>query len=454
MNKGIVLAGLLAVCSGSAERRAKTLEEVLKEKGVITEADYNEIMKDKPKTPPVSYKLGQGMTFTSPDEKFQLAISGQMQFRYSFFDNDGPGMGNKSEWRIRRLKTNFNGYAFTKDLTFKMNLNWANLLNNGNGSTVIEETFLNYRIIDEAQVRVGQDKVQYGRNWIVPSSQNEFVETAFVTDAFKPGYDIGLGVNGSAMKGLLTYAAQWMGGRGQNTVSNTNNNSYTFRLAVNPLGDMKYTEADIDMSPKPLFSVGGSYYHDTLKATSVTTTSAAGAATTLTTFESNNLNYAQTSGWLGRNTKMFDVPVSGLAPSKTASISQNVNINTFETDMAFKWMGLFVQSEYFWARVPATTTSNRDSNGFYVQAGYMVLPKHLELAVRYAWMDYNRATPNNNQTEVQGAISWYFEGHNLKIQTDITKQNQQVNNTSLIKGQNINVPLDNTIYRVQTQLLF
>ena len=157
MNKRIMTAGLLAVMLAAQGAGAKTLEEVLKEKGVITETDYNEIMKDKPKTPPVSYKLGQGMTFTSPDEKFQLAISGQMQFRYSYFDNDGPGIGNKNEWRIRRLKTNFNGYTFTKDLTFKMNLNWANLLNNGNGSTVIEETYLNYRIVDEAQVRVGQD---------------------------------------------------------------------------------------------------------------------------------------------------------------------------------------------------------------------------------------------------------------------------------------------------------
>ena len=435
MKKGIMIAGLLAVALAAQSAGAKTLEEVLKEKGVITEADYNDIMKDKPKTPPVSYKLGQGFTFTSADERFQLSLSGQLQFRYSYFDNDGLGIVNKSEWRIRRLKTNFNGYAFTKDLTWKMNLNWANLLNNGNGSTVIEETFLNYRIINEAQVRVGQDKVQYGRNWIVPSSQNEFVETAFVTDAFKPGYDIGLGVNGSAMKGLLTYAAQWVGGKGQNTVSNTNNNAYNLRLAVNPLGDMKYSEADIDISPKPLLSVGSSYYHNTLKKN--------GALT----FETNNNNYAGTSGWLGRNAGQF---------SPTA----NVNINTFESDLAFKWMGLFVQAEYFWGQGTGTGTSangynaNVISNGFYAQAGYMVLPKHLELAVRYAWMDYNRATPNNNQTEVQGAISWYFEGHNLKIQTDITKQNVQVNNSTLVKGQNINIPLDNTIYRVQTQLLF
>jgi phosphate-selective porin OprO/OprP len=437
MHKGIIMVGLLALALAAQSAGAKTLEEVLKEKGVITEADYNDIMKDKPKTPPVSYKLGQGMTFTSPDDRFQLAISGQMQFRYTFFDNDGIGIVNKSEWRIRRLKTNFNGYTFTKDLTFKMNLNWANLLNNGDGSTVIEETYMNYRIIDEAQIRVGQDKVQYGRNWITPSSQNEFVETAFVTDAFKPGYDIGLGANGTVQKGLLTYAAQWVGGKGQNTVSSTNNNAYNLRLAVNPLGDMKYSEADIEMSPKPLLSVGSSYYHNTLKKN------------TALTFEKNNNNYAGANGWLGRNAAQFS-PVA------------NVNINTFESDMAFKWMGLFVQTEYFWGQGTGTGTSangydaNVISNGFYAQAGYMVLPKKVELAVRYAWMDYNRNTPNNNQTEVQGAISWYIEGHNLKIQADVTKQNVQVDKTNVYKGVTFhtNVPLDNTIFRAQAQLLF
>ena len=85
MKKGIMVAGLLAVALAAQSAGAKTLEEVLKEKGVITEADYNDIMKDKPKTPPVSYKLGQGFTFTSPDEKFQLAISGQTAVQVHVF---------------------------------------------------------------------------------------------------------------------------------------------------------------------------------------------------------------------------------------------------------------------------------------------------------------------------------------------------------------------------------
>jgi phosphate-selective porin OprO/OprP len=434
MKRGIVvMTGLLALALANQNAQAKTLEEVLKEKGVITEADYNEILKSAPKTKPVDYKLGKGFTFTSPDEKFQLSIGGNLQLLYSYTQRDGIGAGNSSEWRIRRAKTSFGGYAFYKDLTYKVLLNWAELQNGGSNSKVLEEAYLNYRIIDEAQIKVGEDKVQYGRQEITSSGAQQFVDRSFVVNAFKPSYDIGMNLHGDVMKGMFNYDAQWVGGKGQNTVSANNNNAYNFRLAVNPLGEMKYSEADIDMSPKPLVSVGSSYYHNTLRKTGATT------------FETNNNSYAGSSGWLGKNAGQF---------GPTA----NVNINTFEGDMAFKWMGLSVQSEYFWGQGTGQGIStngydaNVISNGFYAQAGYMVLPKQVELAIRYAWMDYNRNTPNDNQTEVQGAISWYIQGHNLKIQADVTKQNQQKN--VKVGKLDTNVPLDNTIFRLQTQLNF
>ena len=440
MNKRIMLAGVLAVALTCQSAGAKTLEEVLKEKGVITEADYNEIVKSAPKSTPVAYKLGQGMTFTSPDEQFQLIVGGQMQMRYTFFEKDGVGVGNSSEWKLPRIKTIFRGYAFTKDLTYLITPNWANLNTKIAGgasdtSKVLEETYLNYRIVDEAQIRVGQDKIYYSRNWLNPSSQQQFVDTAFVTDAFRPGYDIGLGVNGSALKGMLTYGAQWMGGKGQNTTSTNNNNSYDVRIAVNPLGEMKYTEADIDMSSKPLLGIGGTYYYNTLKKT------AAG------TFESNNLNYANSStGWLGKNAASYNA-------------SENVNVSTFETDMAFKWQGLSLQGEYFWGEgVGQTTQKTVVANGFYAQAGYMVLPKTVELAVRYAWMDYNKSLTNSLKSEVQGAISWYVKGHNLKLQADVTKTNMQANAVTDSRSGAAYItatsPLSDTTFRAQAQLLF
>ena len=485
MNRVRMMTGVAAVALVLAAHgaQAKTLEEVLKEKGVITEADYNEIITAKPKTPPVSYKLGQGLTFTTPDDRFQLSIGGQIQFRYTFNELDGPSnppwnVANQSQWRAQRIKTFFNGYAYNKDLTYKINLNWAQLTNYGNSSRVLEETFINYRLLDEAQLRVGQDKVQFGRQWITSSAQNEFVDASFVTSAFTPTYDTGLAAHGAALKGILTYSAAWTGGNGQSTLANANNNSCNVRLGVNPLGDLKYGEADLDHSPKPLLGLGASYYHDTL---TLSTTSAG-----VSTLASNNLGYTQSTGWLGKNIAFFYPAVN---PAAAASpLNQNINVNMFQADLAFKWQGLFAQAEYFWGEGQGQNTTfvknqfgrtvvaqpTVIANGFYAQVGYMIVPKTVELALRYNWLDYNKAQTLSLRTEVQGAISWYIHGHNLKLQADITKANTQANARTDRLTAPLTTPytvpsagftttnppyyassaLSDTIFRAQVQLLF
>ena len=84
MKGKIFAAGLLAVLSVGQNVDAKSLEDILKEKGVITEADYKEVSKSTP----ISYKIGDGFTFQSADEKFSLSLGGRIQARYSFFDKD------------------------------------------------------------------------------------------------------------------------------------------------------------------------------------------------------------------------------------------------------------------------------------------------------------------------------------------------------------------------------
>jgi phosphate-selective porin OprO and OprP len=443
MKRGIVvMVGLLALTAATQNSQAKTLEDVLKEKGVITESDYNDIVKTSPKSAPVAYKLGSGFSFTAPDEKYQLTVGGQLQARYTYFEKDGANQASSSEWRLRRAKTLFSGYFLTKDLTFKFNQNWAQLATfnskstNSNTSQVLEETYVNYRIADEAQIRVGQDKIQFARQWITSSSQDQFVDNSFVTDAFRPSYDTGLGLNGSIAKGLATYSLQWLGGKGQNIPQGTTNSSYNLRLAVNPLGEMKYSESDLDQSAKPLLSLGGAYFHDTIRRSTAATTTA------VNTFDNNNLNFTGTSGWLGlaNNNLVFGT-------------TENVNVNTFETDLAFKWQGLSLQSEYFWAEgVGQSTNATVISKGLYAQAGYMVVPKTVELAIRYAWMDYNQNKTDSLKSEVQGAISWFVSGHNLKVQADITKS--FVQNYVDARATAHATGMEDTIFRTQAQLLF
>jgi len=60
MKLNIAAAAVLATAIIANGASAKTLEDVLKEKGVITEEDYKEVSKVKP----IDYKLGKGFTFT------------------------------------------------------------------------------------------------------------------------------------------------------------------------------------------------------------------------------------------------------------------------------------------------------------------------------------------------------------------------------------------------------
>src|ERR1035438_8737652 len=115
MKKLILFLAVLGVLLQSQGAFAKTLEDVLKEKGVITEEDYKEVTKSKP----FNYQIGKGFTMTTPDEKFQLTLGGRLQFRYTFtdFDVNNSAKSDMSQWDAKRIRMIAQGYAFSKDLT-------------------------------------------------------------------------------------------------------------------------------------------------------------------------------------------------------------------------------------------------------------------------------------------------------------------------------------------------
>ncbi|MRR57774.1 MAG: porin [Deltaproteobacteria bacterium] len=412
--------------------QAKTLEDVLKEKGVITEADYKEVTKSKL----VDYKLGKGFTFTSADEKFQLTIGGRAMVRYSFIDKDLNGglngatppvsvrASDVSQFALKTGQLWWTGYAFTKDLTYNVRINVANSGKN----TMLETAFVKYRLIDEVQILAGQTKPAFGRQNLAGVGAQEFVDMSPATTAFAPGYDLGAYLSGNVLGGILTYDLSASNGVGATTARSTNNMAFLARLQVNPLGAFAYSEADPEFSQKPLVTVGSSYYSNALQRTA-------------TGFEENNLGYANTStGWLGKNVATFNA-------------TEKVDINSFEIDAAFKWMGAFAQAEYFWGQADGALTDRTvRAQGYYVQAGYTILPKKLEVAMRYSYVDPNRDRSDDLQTEVIGAISYYFSNHNLKLQGDVGNIHTQGQQTDAITGQK--KAIDDMQYRLQVCLVF
>jgi phosphate-selective porin OprO/OprP len=401
--KAAIAATLLVSFLVTPGAYAKTLEDILKEKGVITEEDYQEVTK----SPPVAYNLGNGFTFTSADGKYQGAIGGFMQLQYVFTDLDDANntktktVQDSSKFLMNRVKIYFNGYTLTPDLTYKLQLNvtQGNVLSTGK---TIEEAYVNYRFRDEIQVRFGQDKVPFARQFIVSSNAQEFVDLSHVATAFAPGYDFGLMLHGKIAGGLVAYNAGVFGGVGQGTAQVTNDNAITARIAVNPLGDMNYVEADVDNTEKPRLSVGANYYGDTVK----------NGATS-------NLNIFSGTGWIG-----IGAPL--MTGTGKFGATEKLNINTAGFDGAFKWRGLYAQGEYFIGQADGQTSRNTlRSQGFYGQTGYFVIPKYLEVAARYAYLDPNRNVANDHWIETTGAVSWYLNKHNLKVQADYTDIHKQ-----------------------------
>ena len=84
-------------------------------------------------------------------------------------NNAAKTVQDSSKFEMSRVKIYFGGYSLTPDLTYKLQLNitQGNVLSTGK---TIEEAYLNYRFVDEAQLRFGQDKVPFARQFIISST--------------------------------------------------------------------------------------------------------------------------------------------------------------------------------------------------------------------------------------------------------------------------------------------
>lgn len=408
------LAIMLLTALSFQSADAKTLEEVLKEKGVITEADYQEVVKQKPAN---SYVLGKGFTFNSKDDRFQLSLGGRMQFRYSYFDSDARS--SVSQWQAKRIKLYTGGHLYGKDLTYGFQADFAN----GGNPRILDDAWMNYRFIDELQIRVGQFKTPFVRQEITSDGNLELVDRSIVSDSFKQGRDMGAMLNGKIADGIATYSFGVFGGVGQSVTRSTAGNADSAligRVVFNPLGEMPLSEGDLETAPKPLLSIGASYLMNTLKRSATGFVDADPATTA----------YYGNRGWLGQGASIF-------------TPFEKIDIDAFGVEAAFKWMGLYAQGEFFDGEAKGTSSHRKlRPRGFYAEAGYSIIPKKLQAVFRYSHLDLNRRTSNDLQTEVIGGLSYYFDQHNLKIQGDVGDIHTQPARS------------DEMQYRVQAQVTF
>lgn len=316
----------------------------------------------KPATPAFTVGWKDGKT-SIESKSAKLEISNRVQIR---FTNEMPEVGDdRGSFRIRRAKTKFEGWAYTKDLTYELQLNWADTTNS------LEDAQANYDFTHgkkSFQLKAGQFKVPFGRQELTSSGSQEFVDRSLASGEFARGRDIGIQAWGLGAGGTVDWRFGIFNGNGRNVTRNDNDKyQINGRVTWQPFGDVKYSEGDFDSTDKPLFALAGEY-------------------------ESNDRSGATTGDDIDREI------VGG--------------------DVVFKYKGLFAYAEVFQASNSPEIAADFDSSGLIAQVGYFVIPKRLELAVRLSEIDPNTDRDDNERTETGFAIGYFFNKHAHKLQAD------------------------------------
>jgi phosphate-selective porin O/P len=435
--------------------------DLLLEKGIITREEYDEAMReirpspasiprgadehDKPESvkgasadSDTSVDLGKGIKFgydrglyTQFKDKFRLKIRIRIQARFTdaHFNGAWNTIGDPKNYPnvsstgavsalkhgedvdvfgVHRTRLVFEGFAFTPDIDyfvqFRNDTADASTQNAaGRSTTQLYDAYLTFRQLPWANLRIGQYRIHFGRQEFFSSAFLQFVDRGFAAEAFVPNVidrrDQGVTIFSDYNKSPVNYALGVFNGVGINltrlgltTPGNANELMYVGRLAWDILGKPGYFEGDLAHSSTPQVAVGASYGYN------------AGLQTNTTGAGSNN-----------------QVSTSIAALGNGRLLNQGVvDIGTGGIDAVFKYQGLSVQAEGFVRNVDTHDHTKQIGNatGYYVQAGYFLFPKTIEVVGRYNYMDPDTRLAHDIITSALGGLNWYLNGHEHKVQFD------------------------------------
>jgi phosphate-selective porin OprO/OprP len=134
-----------------------------------------------------------------------------------------------------------------------------------------------------------------------------------------------------------------------------------------------------------------------------------------------------------------------------ATTGNDPDNTTWGVDGQFKYAGFAAWGEYLQRKTKPETGDKYQDVGFLAQASYAFkAPKlgpgaYLEVAGRYAKIDPNDLVGGDSREEIGGALSYYYNRHNLKVQADYRQVKDEAKKAGEQKANE---------FRLQTQFIF
>jgi phosphate-selective porin OprO/OprP len=359
-----------------------------------------------------------GVTTITVPNLAQVRISNRVQLRYTHEMPDDavtlPGTAaagdSRGSFRIRRAKFKVDGWFYKPYLLYELQLNWPAVTTANNPGAFLEDANINWDVTrgdKKLMVKFGQFKVPFGQQESTSSGSQQLVDRALVSNQYSRGRDLGLQLWGVLGRNLIEWRVGAFNGNGLTRTTNDNDTfQWNAKVLIQPnravplgngLGNSGalFSEADFESTDKPIWAVGLMYEHN---------------------------DFHRTTTAVDLKDDIWGV--DGIFKLKRFSLTGAAYFREREPEPA----------------APGATVTKFDSDGWFVQAGYLLnAARTWEIAGRYGRFDPTSLTANNDQTEIRGGISYYYNRHALKVQADFgqveNKGNGQKNNEARLQTQ-------------------
>lgn len=438
----------------------------LLQKGIITQEEYDKGLsmiekKESAAKPNFSIDVNNGLNIRV-GSKFllKMRLLAQVRYTYSTYneawgtvgDSRNPEiLGGQVEYRaiknqsdasnftVPQAQLQFMGHAFDPDLryNFSVQLNQSAFnQEGGSGRAALLDAYIASWHIPFATIQVGQQKVWFNRAMITSSATYSFADTLLVQRTFAANLvnsrDIGIVIMSDEERYKFNYAFGIWGGVGPNLTNqgmavsqalptnsslppsqqrtfnydtrfNNGEMMYTARLLYRISGNPGYGQGDILYSRVPQVAIGAGYAYNP-------------AQNYLSSIRSDIVGRAYRQAVAGNNNGRL--------------LGGGIyDFQTFEVDLIAKYQGWSLQAEGYYREQKVRTSDDGsipftpstavvlgppvdlgDAWGGYVQVGKYIIPRKLELGIRYGILDPSTNQKDDMTNEFGAALSYSFDG--------------------------------------------
>ena len=355
----------------------------------FTKEDTKEKMVKAGLAPKLDFGYKEGFYFKTLDNKFSAKINNRLQYKYQYTDRDigtdGIPDEDESTFDFRRIRTKISGNAYDENIKYR--LEW-----DSSWDVTLLDAYVDFTHIPWANIWAGQGKV-FSRQVLTSSASLQMIDRADTISEFRfQGDERKRGVavhSDKILDGKFDYSIGVYNPQARTTDNNINTMLYLARTSYYPFGPYEsYKESDLE-------------YTETFKA--------------------------HIGGGIG---------FEQIGQNESDSDEDEVDQTQLLAEFGFKYKGLSLAGEYHYRKRKVldpletadlgTAVSAKESlhdQGFFVQGGYFIIPKKLEIAGRYELIDYDRNHPGggtpgliDNICSYTAGLNYFLHGRDHKIQ--------------------------------------